>query len=109
MTGRPVVERIVIANYITVTTDWKTSLYPLRQRPIYVVVLSQEVHNAVPMLPSEDTLLMTARILWGSVTAQLQSQPGNQNSMVPACSLAKEKKDIDLWSLSGGNPPYCFE
>ena len=36
------------------------------------------------------------------MTAQLQSQPGNQNSLVPAWQ--KNKGDIDLWSLSGVNP-----
>ena len=38
------------------------------------------------------------------MTAQFQSQPGNQNSLVPAWSLTKEQRDIDLWSLSGANP-----
>ncbi|KAK2185569.1 hypothetical protein NP493_228g05026 [Ridgeia piscesae] len=36
-------------------------------------MLSQEVHNNImPMLPSEETLLII-----------LQSQPGNQNNLVP--------------------------
>ena len=38
------------------------------------------------------------------MTAQLQSQPGNQNSLVPAWSLTREQRDIDLWSLSSANP-----
>ena len=38
------------------------------------------------------------------MTAQLQSWPGNQNSLVPAWSLTKNKGDIDQWSLSGANP-----
>ena len=59
---------------------------------LHVVMLSQEVHNKIPMLPPEETLLMTARILRGSVTAQLQSQPGNQNSPGPAWSLTKEQR-----------------
>ena len=58
------------------------------------VMLSQEVHNKMPMLPSEETLLIIARILWvlgRSVTAHLQSQPGNQNSLVPAWSVTNEQ------------------
>ena len=43
------------------------------------------------MMPSEETLLMTARILSESVTI-LQSQPGNQNSLVQAWSLTKEQR-----------------
>ena len=35
-------------------------------------MLSQEVHNKMPMLPSKETLLMTAKIL--CVTAQLHTQ-----------------------------------
>ena len=42
---------IVIANYSTVTTD------------MLLVMLSQEVHNKMPKLPSEETLLIPARIL----------------------------------------------
>ena len=52
----------------------------------------KEVHNKMPMLPSEETPIMTARILWGSVTTQNQSQLGNQNSLVPAWSRTKEQK-----------------
>ena len=99
MTAIPVLGSIVTANYITMTlkalsTEVKANICCL---------LSQEVHNNMPRFPSEETLLMTARILRGSVTAQLQSQPGNQNSLVPAWSLTKEQRDIDLWSLSGLN------
>ena len=43
------------------------------------------------------------------MTAQFQSQPGNQNSLVPVWSLTKEQRDIDLWSLSGPNPSSGFE
>ena len=39
------------------------------------------------------------------MTAQLERQPGNQNSLVPALSLTEEHRGcIDLWSLSGANP-----
>ena len=54
---------IVIANYITVTTDSKTSMRRGKGLNMLFVMLSQEVHNKMPMLPSEETLLMTARIL----------------------------------------------
>ena len=53
----------VIASYITVTTDSKTSIHRGKGQNMLVVMLSQEVHNKMPMLPSEETLLMTARIL----------------------------------------------
>ena len=53
-------------------------------RSMLFVMLSQELYNKIPILPSVETLLMLARILWGSVTAQLQRQSGNQNSLVPA-------------------------
>ena len=81
---------IVIANYITVTTDSKTSTHRGKGQNVLFVMLSQEVQNKLPMLPSEETLLMTAMILCRSVTAQLQSHPRNQNSLVPAWSLTKE-------------------
>ena len=63
MTGRPVLGSIVIANYITVTTDSKTSIHRGLDQYMLFVILSQEVHNKMPMLPSEETMLMTARIL----------------------------------------------
>ena len=53
----------VIANYITVTTDSKTSIRRGKGQNMLFVMLSQDVHNKMPMLPSEETLLMTARIL----------------------------------------------
>ena len=53
---------IVIANYITVITDSKTSTGGKGQNTLFVM-LSQEDHNKMPMLPSKETLLMTARIL----------------------------------------------
>ena len=92
MTGRPVLGSIVIANYITVTTGLEISIHRSKGQNILFVMLSQEVHIKMPMLPSEETLLMTARVLWGSVTAQLQSQPGNQNSLAPAWSRTKEQR-----------------
>ena len=49
---------IVIANYITVTTGSETSIHKGHN---LFVKLSQEIHNK--MLPSEETMLMTARIL----------------------------------------------
>ena len=63
MTGRPVLGSIVTANYITVTTDSKTSIHKGKFQNMLFVMLSQEVHNKMPMLPSEETLLMTARIV----------------------------------------------
>ena len=56
MTGRPVLGSIVIANYITVTTDSKTSIHRGKGQNMLFVMLSQEVHNKMPMLPSEETL-----------------------------------------------------
>jgi len=63
--GRPVLGSIVIANYITMTTDSKTSIHRDKGKTMLFVMLSQEVHNKMPMLHSEEkvTLLMTARIL----------------------------------------------
>ena len=63
MTGRPVLGSIVIANYISVTTDSK-NLYPQgKGHNILFVMLNQEVDNKMPMLLSEATLLMTFRVL----------------------------------------------
>ena len=56
---RPVLGRIVIANYITVTTDSKNPIH----RDIGQNVLFYYIKPGGPMLPSEETLLMTARIL----------------------------------------------
>ena len=65
MTGRPVLGSIVIANYNTVITYSKTSIHRSKGQNVLFVMLSQEVHNKMPMLPSEETLLpvITARIL----------------------------------------------
>ena len=55
-------------------------------------MLSQEFHdNIMPMLPSEETLLIIANVVR---KAQLQSQPRNQNKLVPNLSLTKEQKGI---------------
>ena len=54
---------IVIAKYITVTTDSKTSSHRGKGQHMLFGMLSLEVHNEMPMLPSEETLIMTARIL----------------------------------------------
>ena len=54
---------IVIANYITVTTDSKSSIHRGKGQNMLFIILSQEVHNKKPVLFSEETLLMTARIL----------------------------------------------
>ena len=54
---------IVIANYITVTTDSETSIHRGKGQNMLFVMLSQEVHNKMPMLPSEEALLIIARIL----------------------------------------------
>ena len=63
MTDRPMLGSIVIANYITVTTDSKTSIHRGKGQYMLFVMLSQEVHNKMPMLPSEEPMLLTARIL----------------------------------------------
>ena len=60
MAGRPVQGSIVIANYTR--DNWLKNLYPLWYRPTCVV--SQVVHNKMPMLPSEETLLITAEEVW---------------------------------------------
>ena len=51
---------IVIVNYITVKTDSKTSI---NSQNMLFVMLSQDVHNKMPVLSSEETLLMTAKII----------------------------------------------
>ena len=56
MTGRPVLANIVIANYTTVTIDSITSIHRGRGKTVLFVMLSQEVHNKMPMLPPEKTL-----------------------------------------------------
>ena len=44
---------IVIAKYITVTTDSKTSIYRDKGQNMLFVMLSLDVHDKMPMLPSE--------------------------------------------------------
>ena len=58
-------EGLVIANYITVTTNSETSIHRGKDHKdnMLFVKLGQEVYNKMPMLPSEDAMLMTARIL----------------------------------------------
>ena len=63
ITGISVLGSIVIANYITVTTDSSISIHIDKGQTILFVMLNQEVHNKMPALPSEETLLMTTRIL----------------------------------------------
>ena len=66
MTGRPVLRSVVIANYIKVTTEQKTSIHRgkgQKWQNMLSVLLSQEVHNKMPVLPSEETLQMTAMAL----------------------------------------------
>ena len=62
MTDRPVLGGIVIANYITVTTDSETSIHISKGHNLFVK-LSQEIHNKVSVLPAEEAVLMIARIL----------------------------------------------
>ena len=61
MTGRLVLGSTVIANYITVTTDSKTSVHRGKGQNMLFDMLSQEVHNKMPMLPSEETLLINEK------------------------------------------------
>ena len=44
-TGRPVLGSTVIANYITVTTDSKTSIHRGKGQNMLFVMLNQAVHN----------------------------------------------------------------
>ena len=63
MTNRPMLGSLV--NYITlitVTTDSETSVHRGKDRNLLFVKVSPEVHIIIPMLPSEETMLMTARI-----------------------------------------------
>ena len=53
---------LVTANYTTVATDSDTPIHRSKGQNMLFVMLSQ-VYNKMPMLPSEDTLLMAARIL----------------------------------------------
>ena len=62
---------LVIANYITVTTDSETSIHRGKGHNLLFVQLSQVDHNKMPILLTEKVMLMTARILYRSVTAQL--------------------------------------
>ena len=52
---------LVIANYITVTTESETSIHRGKSHNLFVK-LGQEIHNKMPTLPSEEAMLMTARI-----------------------------------------------
>ena len=69
--------------------------FPDRNLYLLFVKRSQQIHNKMPMLSSEETKLMTARILWRNVTTQHKIVCG----LVPVSSLIK-----DLWSISGANP-----
>ena len=107
MTARLVQGSLVIANYIKVTTDSETSIHRGKDHKQLFVTFSQEVHDKMPMLammlPSEDTMLLTARILWGSMMAQL----GSLGTRMAWCHLRawlKNKGDINIWSVSGANP-----
>ena len=60
---------LVIANFITVTTESETSIHTGKGHHMLFVKLSQEDHNKMSMLSSEEAMLTTARILEGSVTA----------------------------------------
>ena len=53
----------VIANYITVATDSATSIHIGKGHKLLFVKIRQEIHNKMPMLLSEETLLRTAKIL----------------------------------------------
>ena len=50
---------LVTANCITVTTDSETSILSIEVKAVIICLLSQSVHSKMPMLPSEETLLMT--------------------------------------------------
>ena len=52
-----------IANYITAQLTQKPLSTEAKAIICLFVKLSQEIHNIMPMLPSEETMLMTARIL----------------------------------------------
>ena len=54
MTDRPVLWSLVIANYITMTTDSETSIHRGKGQNMLFVKLNQDVYNKMPMLPSED-------------------------------------------------------
>ena len=53
---------VVIANY-TGTTDSDTSIHRSIGHNMLFVKLSEEVHNKMPMLLSQETMLMIASIL----------------------------------------------
>ena len=50
MTDRPVLGSLVIANYITVTTESETSIHRGKGHHLLFAKLSQDVHNKMPML-----------------------------------------------------------
>ena len=62
MTARPVLGGLIIANYITVTIGLETSIHRGKGHTgcnMFFVKLSQEVHNKIAMLPSEETVQTT--------------------------------------------------
>ena len=56
-TDRPVLGSLVIANYITATTDLEISTHRDKGHSLLFA------NNKMPMLPPKETMLMTARIL----------------------------------------------
>ena len=56
---------IVIANYITVTTDSETPIHRGKCHNLFVCEVKpiDQIHYKMPMLPSEETMLITAIIL----------------------------------------------
>ena len=56
---------IVTANFTTVITDLETYIHRGKGHNLFVylfVKLSQKMHNKMPMLPSEETMLMTPAV-----------------------------------------------
>ena len=66
----------VIANYITMKTDSKTSIHRGKAQTMLFVMLRQEVRHKMPVALRRDTA-NDCNDIARQLTAQLQSQPGN--------------------------------
>ena len=87
----PVLGSIAIANNITVTTDSKTSIHRGKGQNMLFVMLSQDVRNKMPMLPSEETLLMTARSLTKEQRGYWPMVVGHGQVLIHLLALSKIK------------------
>ena len=69
-------------------------------RNFLFVKLSQKAHNKLPMLSSEETVLLVFFLK----KCDNARHSEDQYWVVSPGTILKNKGDIDLWSLSGANP-----